>query len=199
MPAITQWPQPSYLQKFSSQPIEIEISLHDAQGYGERHETSLGEYLYLLSRSLPYRIYLAQFPLFERIPELQNDVTTPLIEEILSEGELYSTSTWIGKKSLTPLHHDPKALTNLFVEVCGRKEFRMFPPTIPKDQLRLVVGTLGNTANIDVWNEDIGSGVAGIVSAGDGIIIPCGWWHSVRSQEDNLNISVNWWFKLNQA
>ena len=56
---------------------------------------------------------------------------------------------------------------------------------------------MGNTANVDVWNENIGDGMEGIVSAGDGIIIPRGWWHSVRSLEDQLNMSVNWWFKLN--
>ena len=126
MPAITRWPQQSYLDKFSHQPIEIEVSAHEAAGYGERHETSLGEYLTMLSHPLPYRIYMAQFPLFERIPELKKDVTTSLVENILREGEKYSTSTWIGKRSLTPLHHDPRALTNLFIQICGRKVFRLF-------------------------------------------------------------------------
>src|SRR5271169_6715311 len=98
MSAITRWPQESYLQKFSRQPIEIEVTSHESQGYGERHETTLGDYLTMLSRPLPYRIYMAQFPLFEKIPELQGDVTTPLVEDILREGERYSTSTWIGKR-----------------------------------------------------------------------------------------------------
>lgn len=199
IPAITQWPQQSYLQKFSTQPIEFEISPHETQGYGERHETTLGEYLSMLSQQLPFRIYMAQFPLFERIPELQNDVTSSLVEEILQEGEKYSTSTWIGKRSLTPLHHDPRALTNLFVQICGRKEFRMFSPDIKRDKLRLGAGTMGNTADVNVWNEDIGEGLGSTVSPGDGIIIPRGWWHSVRSEEDELNISVNWWFKLKES
>ena len=197
MPAITRWPQQSYLDKFSHQPIEIEVSSHEAAGYGERHETSLGDYLAVLSQPLPYRVYMAQFPLFERIPELQKDVTTPLVGNILGEGEKYSTSTWIGKQSLTPLHHDPRALTNLFIQICGKKQFRLFSPEIDREKLRLGQGTMGNTANVDVWNEDIGEGLEGVILAGDGIIIPRGWWHSVRSHEDQLNMSVNWWFKLN--
>ena len=197
MPAITRWPQQSCLDKFSHQPIEIEVSAHEAVSYGERHETSLGEYLTMLSHPLPYRIYMAQFPLFERIPELEKDVTTSLVKNILQEGEKYSTSTWIGKRSVTPLHHDPRALTNLFVQICGCKEFRMFSPAIEQDRLRVGDGTMRNTANVDVWTEDIGEGMEGVVSGGDGIIIPRGWWHSVRCQEDQLNMSVNWWFKLN--
>ena len=197
MSAITRWPQQSYLNKFAHHPIEIEVGSHYSTGYGERHETSLGSYLTLLSQPLPYHIYMAQYPLFERIPELQSDVLTPLVQDILQEGENYSTATWIGKQILTPLHRDPQALTNLFIQICGRKWFRMFSPEVERDKLQLGKGIMRNTANIDVWEEDIGEGLEGIVSPGDGIIIPRGWWHSVRSQEDELNISVNWWFKIN--
>ena len=198
LPAITKWPQTSYLRKFADHPIEIEVSPHDAPGYGERHEISLGAYLEMLNHQLPYRVYMAQFPLFEQIPHLQADVTTPLVDEILQMGEKYSTSTWIGKKSLTPLHHDPKALTNLFIQICGRKRVRMFPPESDRGRLRVGEGTLRNTSMVDVWTEEvnIGDGFEGTVEAGDGLIIPRGWWHSVRSDEDLLNISVNWWFKM---
>jgi hypothetical protein len=196
IPAITRW-QPSYLQRFSSQPIEFELSRDE--GYGERHEMTLGEYLTLLAHPLPCRIYMAQFPLFERIPELRKDVITPLVKTILGYGEVYSTSTWIGKRTLTPLHHDPRTLTNLFVQVCGRKEFRLFEPGISREKLRLGEGILKNTSSVDVWREDIGDGWEGVVETGDGLIVPKGWWHSVRNERDEMNISVNWWFKLNDT
>jgi [histone H3]-dimethyl/trimethyl-L-lysine36 demethylase len=196
MPAINKWPQPTHLQNYANHPIEIEVSSRGTSGYGERHETTLGDYLDLLSVPLPYRIYMSQVPLFKQIPELQKDVTTPLITEILGQGEEYSTSTWIGKQSLTPLHHDPRALTNLFVQICGRKEFRLFSPDMSKEVLHVGEGTLRNTASVDVWNSDIGEGFEGVVNSGDGIIIPRGWWHSVRSVEDELCMSVNWWVKL---
>jgi hypothetical protein len=198
MPAVTRWPQPSYLQNFTNEPIEIEVSPQDISGYGERHETTLGEYLNLLSVPLPYRIYMSQVPLFKKIPELEDDVTNPLVTEILKLGEVYTTSTWIGKQSLTPLHHDPRALTNLFVQICGRKEFRLFPLDIPRDVLKVGEGTARNTASVDVWGTDIGEGFEGNVEAGDGIVVPRGWWHSVRSVEDELCMSVNWWFKLKE-
>lgn len=200
MPAINRWPQESYFNPFCNQPIEMEAVPLNSPGYGERHESTLGEFLTLLSHPLPYRIYMAQFPLFERIPVLQNDVSTSLTKEILQMGEVYSTSTWIGKRSLTPLHHDPKALTNLFVQVCGRKEVRMFDPDTPRTKLKLGEGIAGNTSSVDVWSTDIPKGLEGglqgTVEAGDGLIIPRGWWHSVRSTRDELCISVNWWFKL---
>jgi hypothetical protein len=195
MPAIKRWQDLSYFDPFSSQPIEVEVSSHDAPGYGERNETTLGEYLSVLPHDLPYRLYMAQFPLFERIPQLRKDVTTPLISEILAFGEVYSTSTWIGRRSLTPLHHDPRTLTNLFIQVCGRKKIRMFSPDTPRERLNLGWGTLQNTSDVDVWREHIGGGYEGDVSAGDGLIIPRGWWHSLRS-DDEISMSVNWWFKL---
>jgi hypothetical protein len=197
MPAVTKWPQKLYLVQFAQQPIQMELSRLDAPGYGERHEISLGEYLDMLDHPLPYRIYMAQFPLFERIPQLQDDVTTDLVNDILRLGEKYSTSTWIGKQSLTPLHHDPKALTNLFVQVCGRKRVRLFSPEMDKGKLSVGQGTLRNTAGVDVWGEmDLGEGFEGIVGQGDGLIIPKGWWHSLRSDDDVFNISVNWWLKV---
>jgi hypothetical protein len=197
MSAVTKWPQKLYLLQFAQQSVQFEVSPLDAPGYGERHEISLGEYLHLLDHKLPYRIYMAQFPLFERIPKLQDDVTTELVNDILQLGEKYSTSTWIGKKSLTPLHHDPKALTNLFVQICGRKKVRLFSPEMDKRKLNVGEGTLRNTAGVDVWGElDWGEGFEGTVGEGDGLIIPRGWWHSLRSDEDVFNISVNWWFKV---
>lgn len=195
IPAVQRWRDLSYFRPFASQPIEIEVSSHESSGYGERNETTLGEYLNVLPHKLPYRIYMAQFPLFERIPQLKEDVDSPVVRSILEQGEVYSTSTWIGRQSLTPLHHDPKSLTNLFVQVVGRKEIRMFSPEIARDKLPLGDGTLQNTSTVDVWKEPIGEGFEGSVSSGDGLIIPKGWWHSVRS-EDEICMSVNWWFKL---
>ena len=196
MPAVSLWPSPNYLLRFSDHRIQIEVSSHNSPGYGERHESSLGELITLLQQSLPYRVYLAQFPLVEQIPQLKEDVKSEMVESILREGELYSTATWIGRQSLTPLHHDPRALTNLFVEISGQKEFRLFDPSVKRDKLRVGEGTMGNTSSVDVWKEDIGEGWEGTVKAGDGLVIPRGWWHSVRSKGDEINMSVNWWFKL---
>ena len=139
---------------------------------------------------------MAQSPLLDQIPQLKKDVKSELVERILREGEVYSTATWIGRKSLTPLHHDPRALTNLFVEISGQKEFRLFDPDVKREALELGEGTMKNTSSVDVWTTDIGEGWEGTVNAGDGLVIPRGWWHSVRSKGDDINMSVNWWFKL---
>lgn len=196
MPAISRWLSPNYFHQFYNHRIEIEVSPYDAPGYGERHESDLGEFMTLLTQSLPFRVYMAQSPLLDQIPQLKKDVKSELVERILREGEVYSTATWIGRKSLTPLHHDPRALTNLFVEISGQKEFRLFDPDVKREALELGEGTMKNTSSVDVWTTDIGEGWEGTVNAGDGLVIPRGWWHSVRSKGDDINMSVNWWFKL---
>ena len=198
MPAISLWPSSGYFLQFSDHRVEIEVSPLDSPGYGERHETSLGEFLSLLNSSLPFRVYLAQVPLAEQIPQMKEDIKCEAVERILQDREVYSTATWIGRASLTPLHHDPRALTNLFVQITGQKEFRLFDPSVPQNKLKLGEGTMGNTSSIDVWKEDIGEGWEGTVQAGDGLVVPRGWWHSVRSKGDEINMSVNWWFKLKE-
>jgi hypothetical protein len=74
----------------------------------------------------------------------------------------------------------------------------MYSPETPKEKLQLGEGVMGNTSSVDVWKDDIGEGLEGTVSAGDGLVVPQGWWHSVRSDDDQISMSVNWWFKLNK-
>jgi Cupin-like domain len=199
MPAVSRWSDKSYLKKFSNEPVEVEVSPFENRAYGERHEMILGDFLDLLSYPLSYRLYLSQSSLLSTVPELRHDVTTSLASSILGIGELYSTAAWIGKHTYTPLHRDPKNLTNLFVQIQGRKQFRIFHPDIEiYNDLKLGTGISNNTSSLDMREDDLGQGMEGVLSSGDGIIIPNGWWHTVRSQDENddFNISVNWWFAL---
>ena len=145
---------------------------------------------------------MAQFPLFDRVPQLRTDVENEIVLQILNEGEVYQTCAWIGKRSITPLHYDPRSLTNLFIQIKGWKEFKLWSPETPKGELKTGEGILKNTSELDVWREGwdeveaLKDGVEGVVRAGDGLIIPPGWWHSVRNTEDEITMSVNWWFRL---
>lgn len=47
----------------------------------------------------------------------------------------------------------------------------------------------GRSGGDECWEAEVGSG--------DGLFIPKGWWHSIRSGSDEVGMvgSVNWWFR----
>jgi Cupin-like domain len=199
VPAMQRWSDLSYFKPFGDKTVEIELSEISNRGYGTRVQESFGGFIALLEKVPSARIYLAQFPLFENLPELRDDVRSSLIEKVLGHGEVYNTSVWIGRNAYTPLHHDSRCLTNLFIQIRGDKDVMMFPAEIPSGKLRLGTGTMRNTSAVDVWDEDIGQqGFSGRVTPGDGLIIPRGWWHTLQSDSE-INMSVNWWFKVRES
>ena len=47
-----------------------------------------------------------------------------------------------------------------------------------------------------VWGDEVrGEGYEAMVSCGDALFIPKGWWHSIKSVGSDISGSVNWWFR----
>jgi hypothetical protein len=99
---------------------------------------------------------------------------------------------WFGPRgTLTPLHHD---VTNvLFVQVLGRKRFRL----IPSLQTHRVYNDIGVFSQVDPDNVDLNvhplfAGVQPlelIVEPGEALFIPIGWWHQVESLDLSISLS----------
>ena len=89
---------------------------------------------------------------------------------------------WIGKNTITPLHHD--LTNNLLCQVMGRKFVRLFSPEhAPKLSMTTGVhSTIGwvddevvverGLSPIDIWLEP-----------GRALFIPVGWWHCIKAQD----------------
>ncbi|KAL1872649.1 hypothetical protein VTK73DRAFT_1410 [Phialemonium thermophilum] len=173
------------------------------------------EYNAVHSHQTVKRLYIAQAPLDTLPPELERDVVVPEIVKTAGRGDVYSSSIWLGlEPTYTPWHRDPNP--NLFCQVCSSKLVRLLPPSAGEQVFREVQASLGKSSSSRIRGEEMMQGAErtafydaiwgtepqpGILEAdlgsGDGLFIPKGWWHSVKSKlgEGNLNVSINWWFR----
>lgn len=137
-------------------------------------------------------------------------------------ADIYGSSLWLGTPpTFTPLHKDPNP--NLFIQLRGQKVIKLLPPKVgaeifarvqKKIQADIAQGRVNGGAIRgdemmqgrekwelleEVWG--IGADKFGeeadvvVLREGDGLFIPKGWWHSVKSLGEGVNGSVNWWFR----
>lgn len=161
------------------------------------------------------RIYIAQASLSDLPPAMQADLPTPEIVLKAGKGDIYDSSIWLGQApTYTPLHRDPNP--NLFVQLGGKKIVRLYAPRVGNAVFSKVQEQIGGSASAtmrgvemmqgeekklleqEVWSDSQDT-IAGAwqaeLDAGDALFIPKGWWHSVKGVGDDMNGSVNWWFR----
>ncbi|MEP7123392.1 MAG: cupin-like domain-containing protein [Byssovorax sp.] len=92
-------------------------------------------------------------------------------------------SLWFGPKgTLTPLHHDTTSV--LFCQIVGEKRFRLIPP----QETSLLPGARDYYASIADARE--GAAIKEVVvSAGEALFLPVGWWHEVLSLSVSISLS----------
>ena len=143
--------------------------------------------------------YLAQHPLFEQLPRLLGDFTTPP-----ACGPLQHVNAWFGPAgTVTPLHFD--SYDNVLTNVFGYKRIRLYPSSqtpylYPKEAGGGGVDAQGNVSAVDVERPDAESfpdferavGRQVVLGPGEGLFIPAGCWHHVRSLSPTMSISF--WF-----
>ncbi|CUS07122.1 unnamed protein product [Tuber aestivum] len=193
----------------------MEVSLHSEGKFLQIHAPFaklLEDMSFVGPRDRSITTYLAQCPINE-IPELRDTLPTPQYIRA-GEGDIYDVNLWMGHAALiaTPLHRDPNP--NLFVQLAGAKRIRLFEPGTGQGIMQEFGGGVKRFRMPDemmdgkhrgilekvVWAEDEAEdGVSGfevMVGPGDGLFIPKGWWHVIRSVgEDGAVASVNWWFR----
>jgi len=146
--------------------------------------------------------YLAQYPIFDRIPELRRDIhpipRVPLFREDKQKKSLAKINFWMGPEAtVSPLHYDGRA--NILCQVRGEKYVRLYDPKYSK-YLHARDGVLNNTSQIDIENVDRERFQdfsdlpykEVILGPGDSLYIPTGQWHFVKAL--SRSISVNFWF-----
>lgn len=161
------------------------------------------------------RIYIAQASLSDLPPLMRADLPTPELVLKAGKGDIYDSSIWLGQApTYTPLHRDPNP--NLFVQLGGKKIVRLYAPRVGNAIFSKVQEQIGGSASAtmrgeemmqgkekelletEVWSDSqdtIDGAWQAELDAGDALFIPKGWWHSVKGVGDDMNGSVNWWFR----
>jgi len=153
--------------------------------------------------------YLAQHPLLQQIPNLQDDLPSLPYAEALDDLDKNAPeecefrrspiySAWIGPGgTVSPLHNDP--YHNLYLQVVGRKYVRIYSIS-ETASLYPMKGERCNTSNVNVDDpndklyplfkdapyQEV------VLEPGDMLYIPRLSWHYIRSLEPSINVSM-WW------
>jgi hypothetical protein len=209
-----------YFEQFGDAIVPLERRVFDRAGGDviefERFNAPLSLFLKHMEENTDknMQLYLAQHALSDLPQALQDDLPMPEMLKNMGRGDLYGSSLWMGKApTYTPLHRDPNP--NLFVQLSGKKKFRLMSPQMGQqlyeDVMERLGKTAGQTANIRgdemmkgkefaymeqaVWSDDwdhpgTNLGYEMTVKKGGGLYIPLGWWHAVRAIGKGPNVSV---------
>lgn len=161
------------------------------------------------------KIYIAQASLSDLPRLMRADLPTPEVVLKAGKGDIYDSSIWLGQApTYTPLHRDPNP--NLFVQLGGKKIVRLYAPRVGNAVFSKVQEQIGGSSSAtmrgeemmqgkekellenEVWSDSqdtIDGAWQAELDAGDALFIPKGWWHSVKGVGDDMNGSVNWWFR----
>lgn len=153
--------------------------------------------------------YVAQQDLLSQIPTWSAQLQPPLPHiKQLANSQYWRRNYWIGPRdTFTPIHRDP--YHNLFVQVVGSKRVHIFPPSV-SDHLYISQDSVQKNTSL-VPSEDflLDHGGRGeypglekaihhpqsrsvVLRPGDGLYIPRGWFHCVRSLSTSVSVN-DWW------
>jgi len=218
LPAVKKWftsdlsLDQTYLARYADTQVPLEITTSD--GDFIRVNRPLSFFLRASDGHLEgATVYLAQASLSDLPKGLAADVPTPEIVLRAGKGDIYDSSLWIGRApTYTPLHRDPNP--NLFVQLAGTKRVRLFRPEVGGEIFARVQRIVGGAGSATMRGEEMmmgeerrvleeavwegkhqvvpeGQGQECEVSAGDGLFIPKGWWHSIKGIGEDMTGSVS--------
>lgn len=202
-PAIKKWTPDYFKNTLGDTKIEVQYG-RSADAYYERNAKALkktirmGDFVDMIQGTE----HSNDFYMTANNAASNQQVLAPLFDDVGDFGSGYRDSDtirtqnllWLGPKgTITPIHYD--ILNNMFVQIYGHKKVTLIPAlqqpymyndasvysssTFPKyatDQFPL----LNKTTPIEI-----------ILTPGDALFIPVGWWHMVESQDTSISLTFN--------
>jgi hypothetical protein len=142
------------------------------------------------------RIYLARAEVNETIPQIAGDLRIP---EFVPPGHVELNTIWIGRSTFTRLHyHVGVEATSCLLR--GQKRFWLWPPSM-RERLK-PFSSMRSTFNFSrLHDEGVGpqdldripGGISVLLSAGQILYIPVGWWHAVEGSNELSILNTIFW------
>jgi hypothetical protein len=204
--AIKKWDIHYFKEKYTDKVVNLDLYSID-QFQWENQELKLPNALDLICNNSDKnkKHYLMQKSIPEEFPEILPDIQLPKYADPQTN---YFINLWIGESGIiSQAHYD--CSDNFLTQIVGRKRVRLFPPSeshkmypyeIDSDYLvdksaahisKIQDTDLVNSEKFPHFNNV--TCFEGIISPGDLLFIPAGWWHEVKSLD--LSMSVNYWWK----
>nr|SVE94309.1 EOG090X0844 [Simocephalus serrulatus] len=178
-----------YLRKVSGyRTVPIEIGSKYTDDAWSQSLTTINEFIddYILSPDKAAG-YLAQYQLFQQIPQLKEDIVTPDYC-FLGDCDDIQVNAWFGPcGTVSPLHYDPDH--NFLCQVVGSKYIRLYDQEVSSLLYPHEQELLSNTSQVDVEDPDLQAFplfssapyVEIILEPGKMLYLPPRMWHYVRS------------------
>lgn len=200
-PALKKWKDQNYLIKLAGlRTVAIELGSKYTDSEWTQKLMTVEEFIKdHIYQSKGETGYLAQYQLFDQIPELKNDITEPEYCCFSDSNEPVDIMAWYGPKgTISPIHHDPKR--NLLAQVVGEKQIFLFSPQDSEYLYPHEHEMLENTARVDPRQPDLESypkykeakPYYCVLQPGQLLYIPPKWWHFVESLSISFSVSF-WW------
>ena len=146
--------------------------------------------------------YLALFHIFKAFPNLKKHIK---YDEIKKHSIYCTLLSWIGPKgAITGFHADWSE--NINISIKGKKNFYLVSPEYnecmyPSEKFERAT----TLSQVDLKNFDEtkfplfkkAKLIKVILSEGDGLYIPRGWWHYAEALTPTINVSFHYWNLIN--
>ncbi|XP_030034808.2 bifunctional peptidase and arginyl-hydroxylase JMJD5 [Manduca sexta] len=201
-PALSKWKDQNYFMKLAGmRTVSIEIGNKYTDSDWTQKLMTIGDFIknHICHENGPTG-YLAQYQLFDHIPELKKDIVVPEYCCFSDSEDPVDIMAWYGPKgTISPIHHDPKK--NLLSQVIGEKQLFLFSPQDSEYLYPHDHQLLNNTARIDPRQPDLdiypkykhAKPYYCVLKPGQMLYIPPKWWHFVESL--SLSFSVSFWWE----
>lgn len=190
----------NYLRKIAGyRTVPIEIGSKYTDDAWSQSLTTMNQFIddYILTPSATSG-YLAQYQLFQQIPQLKKDILVPDYC-YLGDCDDIQVNAWFGPRgTISPLHYDPDH--NFLSQVVGSKYIRLYSEEVTSSLYPHEQDLLFNTSQVDVENPDLkkfplfssAPYVETILEPGSMLYLPPRMWHYVRSLSTSFSVSF-WW------
>ncbi len=199
-PAYGKW-NPEYLEKtYADRMLPITAITDGDYCSALTKELSVRDYMSYLNEGHKSntKYYLAEQPVKDHLPELQDDMIIPTYFDE-REGGAHSVF-YIGKDNFSQLHYHEfgSAVCSILY---GEKNFRLFPPSESKYLYKYPFNTplsnMSKTTSLEPDRDEFplyykAKYIDIALKEGEMLFIPVYWWHSIRNFDLNI-ATVTFW------